>query len=453
MKVIHLPVIIANNSVVLSKYLNRIGVDSKTISYFRTWLNYEADISIDLDKLNGDQRQEKLAGFVDDFMKHEAKKYDIFHFHFLGTLASGSSFGGWNAFPERGPAWDLEALKRMGKKIVFYCVGSEIRNNSKIIYNQLKFLLPELDIPAPPLNRLEQYQKIWLLTKYADALVCGDSETQPHLPFSKMILHPIDLEPLDSRQKDNPGLEKISLLHAPSNNLYKGTDIVHPVMEKIKSEYTDRVEIRLIQNVAHDKALELYRGHGPAIDQINMSFGLFALEAMAFGRPVICSVRPGTFSPDDPKASAPIWSVLTMQELETALREYIDGRRDYDPESMRTYVREHHGGEALARQWKDLYQSLLDGERQYFYISQKWYEEFDRVIRGQVVDQAGYYHLASDILLANRNVNRLLHECQMAQGLYDNFEMSAKALAALNMAGQRERAGQIKAQLDLAKLR
>ncbi|MBW1710547.1 MAG: hypothetical protein JRJ73_11775, partial [Deltaproteobacteria bacterium] len=92
----------------------------------------------------------------------------------------------------------------------------------------------------------------------------------------------------------------------------------------------------------------------------------------------------------------------------------------------------------------------LDGERQYFYISQKWYEEFDRVIRGQVVDQAGYYHLATDVLLANRNVNRLLHECQMAQGLYDNFEMSAKVLAALNMAGQRERAGQIKAQLGAA---
>jgi tetratricopeptide (TPR) repeat protein len=186
-RVIHLPLIIANNAIALSKHLNYLGVESKVISYFRTWLGYQGDINLDLDGLDGPERNRRVRAFVQDFLDHEAYKYDIFHFHFFDSLSTGTSFGGWKSHPERGDFWDLERIKEMGKRIVVSSWGSDVRNNSKLVYYQLQYENPAIEIPYPPLNRRDQYGKIWKFAQYADAMVHGDSELIKHTPFGSMI--------------------------------------------------------------------------------------------------------------------------------------------------------------------------------------------------------------------------------------------------------------------------
>jgi glycosyltransferase involved in cell wall biosynthesis len=445
MRVLHLPVVIANNSVVISKYLNRLGVESRVLSYFRTWLGYEADVNLDLDNLSPERRQQKLRAFVDDFLKQEAPRYDIFHFHFLDTLATGASFGGWNSHPERGPYWDLAALKAMGKKLVFSSFGSDVRNNSKIIYYQLKYEDPGLTLPYPPLGTRPQYVKLWQIAQYADAVVAGDTELSPHVPFSHaMIPIPIDLEPLEGlRAAPRPKDETFSILHAPSNNLLKGSRYILKVLEELRAAYGDTIEMRLVHGIPAQEALKLYPGRGIAIDQINMTLGLFALEAMYLGRPVICSLRPEEFAPDDPKVAAPVVRVANEAGLREATTDFIEGRRSLGAGELADYVVQNHGAERIAALYKDLYERLLSGHALPARVGQRWLAQFDRLIKGQKIDADDYYSKVTDLLLARRDGETLRHEIQQGLGLADDAELLAKLVLVNAAAGRQEAADQL----------
>ncbi len=443
LRVIHCPLIIANHSLVLSKYLKRLGVDSTVISYFRTWLNYAGDINLELDDLNQEQRQKKVQTFVDDFMTNEAAKYDIFHFHFFESLAWGSSFGGWQSHVDKDPLWDLQALKEMGKKIVISGHGSDVRNNSKITYYQLKYLYPDLVLPYPPLNRADQYQKIWQAAQFADAMVFGDSEMRKHVPQGMLIPYPIDLEPLEPYRNLSGMNGRPSILHAPTNNSFKGTRYVMRVLERVKQHYGDKLELRLIQGIPHREALKLYSGDGLAVDQINMSFGLFALEAMYLGRPVICSMRMEEFTAEEPKASAPVISVDNEQDFYARTVGFFEGDRVFSKDEMTAYVVDNHAAEKIAAEYKNLYQALVAQEPIPQLESPQWQEEFSRVKQGQSPDLQNYYSKVSDVLLASHDGETLEHEFSMGLGLANDVELLAKVYVAWQAAGRTDQAEQL----------
>ncbi|MFH0811210.1 MAG: hypothetical protein V2A77_12215 [Pseudomonadota bacterium] len=440
MKVIHLPLIIANNSIAMSKYLNRMGVDSTIISYFRTWLGYEGDINLDLDRLDPVARRCKIQDFVQDFLKNEARKYDIFHFHFFETLATGTSCGGWHVGTEDA-YWDLSVLKDMGKKLVFSCFGSDVRNNSKITYYQLRYENPALDLPKPPLNTRMGYGKIWQLCQMADAVVAGDSEVLRHVPYGCTIPMPIDLDGLrDAKGAAPSGREKFSILHAPSNNFLKGSRYVLKILDRLKAAYGEMVEFRLIQGVPAQQALLMYPGRGVAIDQINMGFGLFALEAMYLGRPVFCSLAAEEFMAHEPKLAGPVISVHNEEELYQGLVDFIEGRRSVDAKEMEDYVVENHSAEKTAVQWKDLYEKVMAGEPLSYTVSPCWMQEFGRLIDGRKIDRDDYYSKVTDILLARRDADTLLQEIENGMGLGNDTELLAKMLLAHAASGRKEAA-------------
>jgi tetratricopeptide (TPR) repeat protein len=441
-KVIHLPLIIANNAIALSKYLNRLGIESKVISYFRTWLKYEGDINLDLDGLNASDRNKKVREFVDYFFEHEAHKYDIFHFHFFDSLSTGTSFGGWKSHTEREDYWDLQKLKEMGKKIVVSSWGSDVRNNSKIVYYQLKYENQAAIFPYPPLNRKDQYLKIWQFAQYADAIIHGDCETVKHTPFGKMIPIGIDLEPFDLLLEGNKvSDERKSILYAPSNQFYKGTNYTEAVLKKVTARYGERVEIRKIHGLPYREAIKRYLGYGAAVDDIAMfSFGLFALEAMYLGRTVFTTLCKEEYFGKDPKLETPVVSVHNESDFYDKLIEFIELDVMDRQQSSREYVKENFSAVVIASKYKDLYEKLVSGERTEQYVSQKWNEEFNSLIAKQKIDRKDYYPTVTDMLLKNRDFNRLMHEVQMGMGLNDDLDLLAKYILVLELTNQKDEA-------------
>ncbi len=443
MKILHAPLIIADNAPVLSRYLRKLGIESDTVSFFKTWLNYKGDYNLELDTLSFEERKKALDIFLKDFFDNKIQQYDIIVFHFLDTFAKGYAYGGWQSGLNSDPDWDLKLLKDMGKKIVFYCVGSELRNNSKVIYYHLKHMHAGLNIPRPPLNQSHRYGQIWRILKYADAIVCSDSETQNHSPISIRIPNPIDLEPLESISTEYNKNEKITILHAPSNNVLKGTEFLLNVCEELKRKYNDRFELRLIQKMPHEEALTHYPGRGPAVDQINMAFGLFALEAMYLGRPTICSLQTSEFQSDDPKTIAPVWSVDNRKQFKDVLESFILDEISYDPEVGRQYVRDHFSGEVVAEQFAGLFEALINNKPVHHMITQQWFREMERYLAGQPVDNKNYYTTVTDFFLATRDIHRLAHECDMGVGLAKDEEITAKLLAGRKCAGDASITGQL----------
>lgn len=440
MKVLHCPVIVADNASVISKYLNRSGVESTVVSYIRTHMGYEGDINLDLDFLDAGEREKKLRAFVSDFIKNQAQKYDIFHFHFLQSFSTGTNFKGWRSHTEFEPYWDLRVLKEMGKKIVVSCFGTDIRNRSKITYYQLKYQYPEVNLPYPPLNQGPQYYRTWQFAKYADAFVCGDTECLKHSPYGLSIPIPIDLEPLEPIRNSADPDQPLSIVHAPTSHLSKGTDMIMKALEKLKVRFPGRFDIRLVQKVSHEEALKMYTGPGLAVDQLTFGFGLFSLESMYLGRPVICSFRREEYLPSDPKCLAPVISVNNEEEFLEKAGGYLEGQHRLDGQDLTDYVVRHHSGDKVAAQYKELYETIMDNQPVMQQVNSRWLAEYDLILNRQFGKLAHWYTQATDFLLAKHNRELLEFECEKGGGLLSDPEVLAKMITVNLKTGNEDRA-------------
>jgi glycosyltransferase involved in cell wall biosynthesis len=76
------------------------------------------------------------------------------------------------------------------------------------------------------------------------------------------------------------------ILHAPSSRRRKGTEHVVAACEGLDADLV------LVEGLRHDQAFERYREADIVVDQLNAGwYGLFAIECMALGKPVLGFLR------------------------------------------------------------------------------------------------------------------------------------------------------------------
>ena len=106
-RVLHAPVIIANQSVILANALRKCGVGAVSLQYYHQENRYSADINV----YDGNNLLKQTLVRLSVFLR-VVNSFDIYHFHFAETLLP--------------LFFDLPILKLLGKKIVFEYHGSEI---------------------------------------------------------------------------------------------------------------------------------------------------------------------------------------------------------------------------------------------------------------------------------------------------------------------------------------
>jgi hypothetical protein len=85
---------------------------------------------------------------------------------------------------------------------------------------------------------------------------------------------------------DNP---RPLVVHAPSNREKKGTRFVIEACAQLD------VELDIVEGVPHDVARERYARADIVVDQLNAGWhGVFALESMALGKPVVAHIDAAT---------------------------------------------------------------------------------------------------------------------------------------------------------------
>lgn len=154
----------------------------------------------------------------------------------------------------------------------------------------------------------------------------------------------------------DPAIRRPLIVHSPSNPKLKGTEFVLAAVEKLRSKL--EFEFRLIQNMPRSQALSLVAQADVFVDQLIMgSHGLAALEAMAFGKPVICFIKPSlkqSYPADLPIVSANpdnLFEVLGALIRDGSLRQQSGLR-------SRAYVEKHHDAVVIARQLREIYAEL-----------------------------------------------------------------------------------------------
>jgi hypothetical protein len=177
-----------------------------------------------------------------------------------------------------------------------------------------------------------------------------------------VVERPVPVAAIEPRYPD-PAAQRPLVVHAPTAPVCKGTPYVLAAVERLHAEGL-QFDFTLIDNMPHDEAQALVALADVVIDQVILGdFGVLALEAMAYGKPVVAWVKPSMASlypPDLPVVSADpegVAGALRTLLTDGSLRARL-GREG------RAYVEREHTPSAIARRLMGAYacaQRLREG--------------------------------------------------------------------------------------------
>jgi glycosyltransferase involved in cell wall biosynthesis len=307
-RVTHAPVNTAGIPWTNVQALRARGVDARLVVFNRYALHPEADV--DLQRSGGLARQQATQWRA---FARLARTTDIFHFYFGLTLLPKSV-----QFP---------LLRALGKRSVMHFLGSDIRGRS----------------PA---------ELAW--AERAGARVVGSYDAARWVPDADVIPPGIDvrtIEPAPPSDRDRP-----VVLHAPSSRARKGTEHVVTACAKLD------VELEIVEGLDHREAFERYRRADVIVDQLNAGwYGVFAIEAMALGKPVVTFLHDEAVRRTEEAFGVEVPIVnATKESLTEALRPLVQSveERQRVGRASRAYAEEVHGLERMTDRLLALYAGL-----------------------------------------------------------------------------------------------
>ena len=308
LRVVHSPVNVAGIPWSNVEALRRKGVDARLVVFNRAKLHPEADWSLER---RGPLPLRLAIQFA--ALARLLPRTDVFHFYFGLTLIPKSL-----QFP---------LLRATGKKSVFHWLGSDIRGKTP---DELAY------------------------GKRAGAQIVGSYDAIRWVPEAHVVPPGLDLRNYTPRPpSDSP---RPLVVHAPSSREKKGTAHVIEACAQLP------VELDVIEGVPHDEARERYARADIVVDQLYAGWhGVFALEAMALGKPVVSHLKP-----DVVERSAEAFGVrvpivpATAETLVDALRPLVEDaeRRRELGAAGRAYVERVHDIDRIADRLLDIYAQL-----------------------------------------------------------------------------------------------
>ncbi|HZT45646.1 MAG TPA: hypothetical protein VFA24_05640 [Gaiellaceae bacterium] len=234
MRVTHCPVNTAGIPWTNVQALRARGVDARLVVFNRYRLHPEADVDL---RRGGGLLSQQLTQWR--AFARLAPQTDVFHFYFGLTLLPKSM-----QFP---------LLRALGKRSVMHFLGSDIRGK-----------------PPEALAWAER----------AGARVVGSYDAVRWVPDARVIPPGVDVRGIEPAPPS--GRERPVVLHAPSSRARKGTEFVVAACRELG------VELEIVEGLDHREAFERYRRADVIVDQLNAGwYGVFAIEAMALGKPVV----------------------------------------------------------------------------------------------------------------------------------------------------------------------
>lgn len=233
---------------------------------------------------------------------HDLDAFDIIHYD------GGLDFTRDSRFAKR---W-----KSMNKPIVNCYYGSDLRSRG---------IIREMDAMSD-LNITSEFDHLALKSDL------------------EYVFYPYDSNELP-QPSPNKDYSRIRIVHSPTNRIYKGTELIISVIEKLQRSY--ECEFVLLENMTRSEVLAIKSQCTISIDQVGGSFGgtgygKAGIESLAMGIPTITNMTEdyATWLPENPFVIA-----NTANQLEEQLIRLIES-----PDICKTI------GEQ-GKQWVDRYHS------------------------------------------------------------------------------------------------
>lgn len=156
---------------------------------------------------------------------------------------------------------------------------------------------------------------------------------------------------------------EVVVVHAPNHRQLKGSDAVIAAVEQLRAEGLP-VRLELLEGRSNDEVRRTVRNADVAVDQLLTGYGLFAVEAMAAGLPVISNLR---WMPPEMRSAPSLMAapIVDADERDVAdrLRELVtdaDRRRRLGEQSRR-FALDYHSYEATRRVWAAIVEHVHSG--------------------------------------------------------------------------------------------
>jgi len=236
---------------------------------------------------------------------------------------------------------DIKILRYLGKKTMLILAGCDARIPDRVEHfkwnpcrdcsDEYKSLV-QCDIGKKK-KKLELAEKIFSIV--ASPEECAGYLSKPYKPF-RFPIQTSMFSPVYPVVED-----KLIILHAPSHHHVKGTRYIRECVQQLSLKYTN-IEFVCIENAPKSEVLfHLTRAH-LVIDQMLVGFyGMFTVEAMALGKPVVCYIRPDLWI--ELEEHCPIINA-NPDNLNTRLEELIEKKELLQDigEKSRKYVEVNH---------------------------------------------------------------------------------------------------------------
>lgn len=216
--------------------------------------------------------------------------YVLFNFKIIYLYFNGGPLG------KAKLIWRLEPfiykLAKLRCVVMPYGSDHQLMDRTKNLY--FKHCM-SLDYPQHKLrySRLEKQLLLW--SSFSDHVISGcDWVDYMHHWDTLMLGHfCIDTETHSDTGKDLKSKTQnvTKVLHAPNHRHQKGTNSIINAIAKLKAEGYE-IELELVEKVSHEVLMQKVRECDIVVDQLVIGwYAMFALEAMAINKPVICYLR------------------------------------------------------------------------------------------------------------------------------------------------------------------
>ncbi|TSI07321.1 glycosyltransferase [Lysinibacillus sp. BW-2-10] len=308
------------------------------LNYYPGYINYRNTNQVDILKAGN---KEVITQSILDETLHA---FDIFHFHYNTSIMPDFK--------------DIQILKETNKKIFMHNWGTDVRRVSIA-----KKLSPYTKLKIDPKNNIGDetsiIKELEFLAYYIDDCIVADAELYEYVKGFYNRVHyvrqALDINEYTSSENFEFRKTKPVIVHAPTSTDFKGTKTVNAVIEKLKLKYD--IDYKLVQNLSHSEAKEIYRDADIIIDQLHsVGHGMLALEAMAMGKPVISSISD--FMLDFYPKEIPIFRA-NPENLESKVETLIKDNemRKVLGKKGREYVEKYHDHREIADVLLKLYNS------------------------------------------------------------------------------------------------
>jgi hypothetical protein len=352
MKVLFLPQNIASMPAITAEALNKLpGVEAKCLVQHLNKYNSLNEFTVYLPETVSRKNPIKWIKhrlLYKRKIKQLIRWADVLHYFWSSALNDGE---------------DLQWANDMNKPILIEWLGSDIRNPE--LLKKYNPFFPQVYNNGYEYNLIESEanssSRQMLFSRFqATPVLCPEMvlflKKEAFSTF-KSVFQRIDCGNFEIHYP-NPQKKVPVIVHSPTAAIAKGTNIILSVIEELRNQY--EFEFILLHNLSRKEVLEKIKTADIFLDQLIIGgYGMAAMEAMSFGKPVLTYVMPKVYELGLPEY-CPIVNT-NPENLKPQLIKLITNgqlRREIGEQS-RKYIEQYHDADKLSHELLKIYQELF----------------------------------------------------------------------------------------------